>query len=256
MTPLVRAEWLHSVVSRCQAFAGEIMVCEPEEFVREAERLTRELPAPTTIAERAALERLLVEATKALCRTAEYRHILTAGAGGLETLSDPASSNGRSEEERFIECARALATAAAQSEGDLAAHGITARAASAPPGEGHEPATAPRLDLREVARYIDAHCGDRLTARTLGRVFGCDGRRLARAFRNRFQSSLSEHVHRARILNGLRLLRRTAATVEAIALAVGFHSKATFYRGVVRATGQTPAQYRTRAVLRRSSGRA
>jgi AraC-like DNA-binding protein len=89
-----------------------------------------------------------------------------------------------------------------------------------------------------------------LTARALGQVFGYDARRLARAFRTRFDTSLYEHVHRARVLKGLRLLRRTGANVADVARAVGFRSKATFYRAVMRATGQTPAQYRQGAHAR------
>ncbi len=238
--PRVRAEWLMAVVSRCQAFAGRILVCEPEDFVGEAERLARDLPEPQTIVERATLGRLLLEAGKGLWHTAEYRGILARPADVSSALPIE-GCDGRTDIERFIDCARAVAAAAA-SEVESEEPEPDGERPRDRPDLGH--AVAPHLDLHQVATYIDHHCDKALTARALGQVFGYDPRRLARAFRTRFDTSLYERVHRARILKGLRLLRRTTANVADVARAVGFCSKATFYRAVMRATGQTPAQYR------------
>jgi AraC-like DNA-binding protein len=106
--------------------------------------------------------------------------------------------------------------------------------------EHHPPSVACRAAAR-----LDEACGTNVTIDGLARGIGTSRSTLTREFREEFGVSLHAFMARKRIMRGVMLLRGSAASIDAIAVEVGYQSANKFYAQVRRLTGLGPSQVRS-----------
>ncbi len=113
------------------------------------------------------------------------------------------------------------------------------------------PETMP-AQVRRMVAFIQARAATPLSLRTLADALGRQEAYLGRLFRQQMGLSVREYVAQLRLDRASLLIRR-GEKVEAVALAVGYRSKKSFYRQFVRRFGSTPAAYRARTLATRPS---
>lgn len=78
----------------------------------------------------------------------------------------------------------------------------------------------------------------------MAREIGTHEKMIVKLFASRFGVSPNRYRMQLRVSHGIRMLMSTDTKVEAIALSVGFRSKASFYRMIKRITGKRPTELR------------
>jgi AraC-like DNA-binding protein len=98
---------------------------------------------------------------------------------------------------------------------------------------------------RRAAAFIADHLTDRdlSTARIAG-ALSCNADYLGRAFREAFDETPTDHIHRLRIERARLLFRSTDRPIERVAAEVGFSDDRYFRRIFKRRVGLTPGQFR------------
>jgi AraC-like DNA-binding protein len=115
---------------------------------------------------------------------------------------------------------------------------------------GSDASCTPDRELAgQIRDLIDRRYAERIITRRLADELGVSESRLSRCFRLAFGRTIHQHVLRTRIRHGLELVAR-GVKIEAAGLAIGFRSKKDFYRAVQQFVGCTPAQFRSRLLLR------
>jgi AraC-like DNA-binding protein len=97
-----------------------------------------------------------------------------------------------------------------------------------------------------VRRLLETRYVEPWTVDRLARQVGCDHRALARTFRSEYGTSIHSFLTERRVSAAMALLTDERAKVEAVSALVGYRSKKNFYAEFRRATGVTPAQFRSR----------
>jgi len=105
-----------------------------------------------------------------------------------------------------------------------------------------------------IARLIDERYMERLTLASLAASVREPRAWMAATFRRQTGTTIHAYLTRVRVDRAADSLR-LGEKVEAVMLAVGYHSKRSFYRQFQSLTGLTPGAYRDAARLRRT-GRA
>lgn len=224
-TNAIRVDWSLSVSARCQQSVTDLRGLDTAGFERLFERLSNDLPVPATSAERVFLrDRLRVFAER----------------------------GGRQFDQAFHE-----GTGSPRCHGDASAAGMTVWSATC---ETADPAHI----LREWAsvyasRFAREHvwplewraavlvqCDPRqpLNLDHLAETLACSRSVLTRAFRNEFGQSVGQFHARVRVHHVMELLTKTNWSVDAVALAAGYHSPNNLYIALKRMTGLTPVRVR------------
>lgn len=97
---------------------------------------------------------------------------------------------------------------------------------------------------RELSDYIDSNLGTDLTLSALAGKCFYNPSYFSRAFKKRFQMSLTEYLNRKRVERAKLLCEDGGLTDEEIAARLGFSYKSSFYRVFSRVTGQTFSEYK------------
>lgn len=95
-----------------------------------------------------------------------------------------------------------------------------------------------------LSEYIDSNLGTDLTLSALAGKCFYNPSYFSRAFKRRFQMSLTEYLNRKRIDRAKLLCEDPLLSDEEIAMRVGFSYKSSFYRVFSRMTGTTFAEYK------------
>jgi AraC-like DNA-binding protein len=95
--------------------------------------------------------------------------------------------------------------------------------------------------VAEVLRERYAHS---ITIDGLAREFGYARTRITREFRTDFGMSVATYLTRVRVHHGLRTLRMTAYSVDAVAREIGYRSPKNFYAALQSLTGVSPSAVR------------
>ncbi|HEV8682152.1 MAG TPA: helix-turn-helix transcriptional regulator [Actinomycetota bacterium] len=110
---------------------------------------------------------------------------------------------------------------------------------SADPGKG-----ATKL-ARRTAAFIAEHLTDPgLSTARIADALACNADYLGRAFRDAFNETPTDHIHRLRIDRARMLFRSTNQSIERVAAEVGFGDDRYFRRIFKRRVGLTPGQFR------------
>jgi AraC-like DNA-binding protein len=97
--------------------------------------------------------------------------------------------------------------------------------------------------VQSVRDYIDANYSDRITSARLARHVGLTRAELSTVFLRSVGQTVSQYLNAIRLRHALEQVLR-GDKIEAVAMAVGYRSKITFYRHFQKATGFTPAAFR------------
>lgn len=95
-----------------------------------------------------------------------------------------------------------------------------------------------------VANYIDMHYMRELSAKKLSETFYLNQSYLARAFKDRYDCTLTQYIRRVRMDNAKRLLQNSNIPINNIALNVGFADANYFSRLFLQMESVTPSVYR------------
>lgn len=106
----------------------------------------------------------------------------------------------------------------------------------------------PLQSLARVQEWIAGHLHTSIRVADLAAVAGCSRHALERRTRRVFRLSPAQVVLRARIDRAAEQLTSTAVPIAQIATVCGFYDQAAFTRTFARVTGETPAQFRRRAL--------
>jgi AraC-like DNA-binding protein len=212
-------EWTSSVVARCQRFAGELVVTEPQDARDGVNALASSLGTPPSRAHNLIMAPLLLETA---FRISDQLHRGLSSACVCRQIS---AGTIRS----FLNWREYNATQ------------VFARWADEffEQYERHHPTTP----ASRVARLIRAEPDRAWTIATLAKAASVSTRGLARAFRREYGSSVRTYIHLCRID---AVLERVSPDVkiEAIALEVGYRSRKDFYRVLRQLLQTTPALLR------------
>jgi len=108
-----------------------------------------------------------------------------------------------------------------------------------------ENSTAASAPLPEsIISYLNAHCGEPITLKTLGEQFGYHPNHLNHLFLKYTGRSLYAYLQDIRILRAISLLETTQMTVSEIASLCGFPDRAHFSRYFKQKTGRTAGDFR------------
>jgi AraC-like DNA-binding protein len=111
---------------------------------------------------------------------------------------------------------------------------------------GHAPDEYRRLT--PVLEHVVANYRRRLAVNDLARRSGLSPSQLQREFRRLFNMTVGDYILRLRLLMARKRLRATTDAVGRIATECGFYDQAHFTRAFKKYTGQTPLDYRRRAL--------
>jgi transcriptional regulator GlxA family with amidase domain len=111
---------------------------------------------------------------------------------------------------------------------------------------GHAPDEYRRLT--SALEYVVANYGRSLKVGDLARRADLSPSQLQREFRRLFGMTVGDYILRLRLLMARRRLRTTTDAVGRIATECGFYDQAHFTRAFRKYTGQTPLDYRRRAL--------
>jgi YesN/AraC family two-component response regulator len=98
--------------------------------------------------------------------------------------------------------------------------------------------------VSDIARFINEHCGERITLADLSARFYISPFYLSRIFKSTTGFSFVEYITTIRIREAQRLLRETDRKISLIAETVGFDDFAHFGRIFKKIIEMTPMQYR------------
>lgn len=98
-----------------------------------------------------------------------------------------------------------------------------------------------RQMMQEVREHIDRHLSARLSMNYLARYSGFTGAHLNRLFRRHFGSSVHAYVIQARLQEARRQLAIPGATVQAVAVAVGYDDALYFSKAYRQQFGHPPS---------------
>ena len=110
-------------------------------------------------------------------------------------------------------------------------------------GGAHPPAW-----LRRIIEKLTAEYSERLTLDELSREAGVHPVHLSRVFRKCLGVGIGEHVHRLRIRAACEQMLVPEISMAEISLAAGYADQSHFTRAFRRATGMTPAAFRSAGV--------
>lgn len=111
-------------------------------------------------------------------------------------------------------------------------------------------ATQPDRDLAAcVLSYIEAHLGEPVTAKQLGRHFHCSPSQVYRVVRHSTGHSLGRYLKHRRIERAKQLLTITDLPVKEVAAAVGIPEASQFWRAFRELVGEPPQRFRDRMRL-------
>jgi len=105
--------------------------------------------------------------------------------------------------------------------------------------------SAPAWLVRARA-FVDRHFAERVLLATVAAMVGVHPVHLARSFRRTYHTTFSGYVRELRVEYARVQLVSTGAALGDIALASGFCDQSHFCRTFKRATGLSPAEYRTK----------
>ena len=97
----------------------------------------------------------------------------------------------------------------------------------------------------EACAYLESHYDEVITEPRLARLVGSSVKTLRSGFHARWGLTPMGRLRTIRVRHALDLLVNTNIKVEAVALTVGFRSKATLYRQLARRIRDTPAALRS-----------
>lgn len=97
-----------------------------------------------------------------------------------------------------------------------------------------------------IAEWLRSHYADRVTARQVGLALDRHPAYVGSLFHRLTGTSLKAYLIRLRMEHAAELVAQ-GDKIEAVALCVGYRSKATFYRHFRQHFGMTPRSYRHRA---------
>lgn len=98
-------------------------------------------------------------------------------------------------------------------------------------------------DLREIASFIAANIGQRVTLKAMEKTFKRPRAALTLAFERATGLTIREYALCTRMAHAAREIER-GVKIEAVALLVGYRSRKNFYRQFKSWFGMTPASYR------------
>jgi len=115
-----------------------------------------------------------------------------------------------------------------------------------PPEVATPTRTNAQLLAQRAADYIAKHLHDNLSLTTsnVAEALHCNADYLGRVFRRHFGQTLTEFIHRQRVVDAWNKLRRTSQSIEQIAESCGFNDVRYFRRVFTKHTGMTPSIYR------------
>lgn len=99
--------------------------------------------------------------------------------------------------------------------------------------------------LRSAKLYVDEHCTESITLRTVAAEIGVHPTHLARVFRRWHGCSIGEYIAKARVLAGAKLLFETGSSAAEAAHEAGFFDQAHFTRTCRHLIGSTPGKLRS-----------
>lgn len=114
-------------------------------------------------------------------------------------------------------------------------------------GAEAERASASRLPLAAIERYIERHAGHPLQVADLARLAGLSVARFHARFLAETGLTPMEHVRQRRLQLGLRLLRESPLAIGEIASRVGYASQSAFSAALLREYGASPRALRREA---------
>ena len=97
---------------------------------------------------------------------------------------------------------------------------------------------------QELSEYIDQNLGGDLTLEALAQKCFYNPSYFSRVFKEKFGMSFVEYVNRRRLERAVKLLTESTLSIEEIYVAVGFSSRAHFYRVFAKYVGGLPTDYR------------
>lgn len=110
--------------------------------------------------------------------------------------------------------------------------------------------SARHLRIERIIEYVEQHYDEHLTLDVLASVIGRHRVSLADEFKEKTGLTVHAYITRVRVRRAAELLRsdELGAKIEAVMMAVGYHSKKNFYRQFKDHFGVTPGEYRERFV--------
>jgi AraC-like DNA-binding protein len=100
--------------------------------------------------------------------------------------------------------------------------------------------------VTRIVRLVEERYADRISLRTTAPLAGLSVWHAARLLKDATGLSFSEHLHRARVAAGKRLLLETTHSMKEIAIEVGYANSSRFGRYFKRLTSTTPTAFRLR----------
>ena len=100
-----------------------------------------------------------------------------------------------------------------------------------------------RKDVSQCLAYIEAHCGEKLTAEKLAAQFGYSSRHFCRMFRAAFGVTPGAYLRGERLKQAARELERGRSVTE-IAVDCGFDTPAGFDKAFRKHFRMSPSEYR------------
>lgn len=96
----------------------------------------------------------------------------------------------------------------------------------------------------EIIEYIQMHCGEKLTLKTLSEQCFYNPAYFSRLFKKAYNMTLTDFIMEQRLKKSCDLLRNTELSIEEIVTQCGFTDKTGFYNRFKQAYGCTPGEYK------------
>jgi len=107
------------------------------------------------------------------------------------------------------------------------------------------------FDVHHLQAWIQHHLAEPISVADLARQANLSPSHFTRQFRKLFKASPTQYVMQIRVAQARELLTQTPMPLKQIAAAVGCHDRYYFSRMFKKITGQSPAAYRSEALVRR-----
>lgn len=98
--------------------------------------------------------------------------------------------------------------------------------------------------VRSAILYIDANLGNPLSLKVIAQALNISGSYLSGLFRKETGQTLTQYIHKQRILHAMELLETTTMQVQTVAQHCGFFDVHYFSKLFRRITGVSPSAYR------------
>jgi YesN/AraC family two-component response regulator len=105
------------------------------------------------------------------------------------------------------------------------------------------PSKEKKLDINEVANYIQAHYAEKLDNKTLSKIFYFHPNYINAEFKRSIGKSLHRYLLEVRIINAITLMESGQRIISEIAAQTGFSDTNYFSRYFKKLTGTTPGRY-------------